>query len=255
MYIINANQFFIVETDQFDGNDAIISGRAVVTASSYTSASISGNEIVHLAGSTSGSAGVTLGLLSFTSGVGTTGTVAGTVQSFSNGGSNANTITTGLFAIDASSGRVTLGNAGSNPPILYAATPTDGISSFVVGTDIDAAFGFAEFQPGATYSASSLSGSFLFGTEDPADNTVPNIVGAMVIPTNATGTGNFVQDTSDGGLNLNQAFSETLSVNSDGTGTGQLVGGNSPNIFLVTNGTKLFYVVLGGSSVIKVAEQ
>src|SRR5260370_40821352 len=90
------------------------------------------------------------------------------------------------YNVDPASGRVVLGNPGDNLPILYLTTPTDGVSAFLLGVDTDAEMGVAEFQPNQTNSAASAAGSDFFGTEDPADKTVTNEVGAPTPPSNGS---------------------------------------------------------------------
>jgi hypothetical protein len=254
IYIVDANEMLLVQTDQFDGGTPIASGTAVATPSSYTSASLSGNQIIHLTGRSNGVATANLGLLSISPAVGSAGSFSGVVQNFSDGATSTTTITGETYTVNASSGRVALSSSGDSPIVLYLTTPTDGISSFAVDTDVDAGFGVTEFQPAVTYSASSLSGVYFYGKETPGDSSVVHIVGQLTVQDNA-GTIQFLQDGSDGGLGTDGSSSEILSVNTDGTGSGVDSNTLTTNIFLVTNGTKLFFVVPSGVAAIRVVEQ
>jgi hypothetical protein len=193
IYMVNANEFFIVEIDTLAVGKPITAGRAIVTGSSFSNASLSGNYLIHTSGSSVGAANVTLGVLTLA-----TGTVNGTLMNYSAGGGlQSNPIAGATYAVDSSnSGRATLAGAGSNSPVLYLAAPaanTETLSVFLIGTDNSGTFGFAEVQPTATYSPSSLAGNFVFGTEDPSDNTTTAITGvanivAVPIPGTYTAT-------------------------------------------------------------------
>jgi hypothetical protein len=160
--------------------------------------------------------------------------VNGTLFEYNSGGPATTPIAGGTYAVDPTSGRVTLSGVGSNPPVIYLTTPTDGISAFLIGTDTPAAFGLAEVQPAAAYSANFVSGNFFFATEDPNDNSITNKVGAVAITAGSiAGT----QDTNGlAGLAVNQSVLATLTIAADGTGD---VGANT---VAITNGTKLFVI-------------
>ena len=238
IYIVNANEFLAVEIDPFNGTTPITSGKAVVTPSSYTAASLTGKYIIRSTGASSNVANVTLGLLTITPGTGNSGTLTGTLQQYTSPGpTTPNPITAGAtYAVDPATGRVTLSNAGNRPPFLYVSTPTDGISAFLVGTDTSASFGLLESQPAVTLPA----GTYILGSEDPSDSTVHNFVGVVTV---AAGTATFTWDQSDGGLSTS-TFPAPITTNADGTGT---FGGSS---FFITNGTKLFFIFGGNPAVI-----
>jgi len=243
IYMVNANEFFIVQIDQLAAGKPITSGRAIATGSSFSASSLSGNYLIHTSGSTAGAANVTLGVLTLTG-----GNVNGSLtQDNATSGAQTTPIAGGQYAVDSNnSGRVALSGVGSNPPILYLTAPvanTETISAFIIGSDNSAIFGLAEPQPTATYSTSSLSGNFVLGTEDTPDNTGAAYVGmATVSSSPSPGTIALTLDLSsaDGVLLGNLVDSETLTINSDGTGG--FVGGG---LFLITNGTKLFITQVG----------
>jgi hypothetical protein len=74
IYVVNAQEFFFVQIDQFasgfqfGGGSSILSGRAVATGNSFSSSSLNGNYILHMTGQTGGAAHVSLALLTFTPG-------------------------------------------------------------------------------------------------------------------------------------------------------------------------------------------
>jgi hypothetical protein len=192
---------------------------------------------------------VNLDLLAATPGGAQTGTLSGTVYSYgaANGGQATN-LSGVTYNVDPTSGRTTLGNPGDNLPILYVTTPTDGIAAFVVGIAPDALSGLAEPQTSAALSA----GTYLFGSEIVADNTVTNKAGIETISSGGAVSGTYDQSNTSG-LLTGQAVSAALSLGSNGAGN---IG---PNTVAITSGNKVFSInESGGTSgpaVITVAEQ
>ncbi len=247
IYIINPSEFFVIGTDPIQATLSL--GRAIATGNSFTASSLSGNYVVHAAGNTNGSADASLELLTMTPGGAQTGTLSGSVDSYGAGNGVQNTALSGVtYNIDPSVGRVTLGNPSDNLPVLYLTTPTDGIAAFFVGVGGDALFGMAEPQTSTALSA----GTYIFGTEDPSDNTVTNKAGVETIASGGTLGGTYDQSNTSG-LKSSQAVNTTVSLGSDGTGN---VG---PKTVAITSGSKLFSLdENGGNSgpaVIVVAEQ
>jgi hypothetical protein len=256
LYVVNANEIFIIQIDQFapglqfGGGSVIISGRAVATGSSFSSSSLSGSYILHMTGQTGGVAHVSLGLLTFTPGSVNTGTVGGTLFSEPSGATTP--VTSASYTVDPASGRVTFSGTGVGGLIAYLATPTDGVSSFIIG-EPDDVFGVLEFQPSQTYTTSGLAGTYFLGTEDPGDNTVTDETGAIG-PVGGDGflSGIIDQSMVDGSLDPDQRdpIFGGLSISSDGTGD---IGGSS---VAITNGTKIFVMEgLGHPAVINVLEK
>jgi hypothetical protein len=249
IYVVNANEVFVVSSDALAANKPVVSGRAIVTGSSFSNATLNGNYIIHVNGISGGLANANIGLLNFNA-----GSLTGTLWEYSLGrtpNAKVNPITAGTYAVNATSGRAPLTGTGNYPPVLYLTTPTDGISAFIIGTDNSGIFGLAESQPTATYSTNSLSGNggkFFFGNEDPGDNTVKDEVGTVTI-TPATGAISGLQDSSQGSspfLQTGKAVSGTFVINSDGTGN---LGANS---VLLTNGTKVVFIDEGAGRPAKI---
>jgi hypothetical protein len=255
IYMVNANEFFIVQIDTFAVGKPISSGRAVVTGSTFSNAALNGNVLIHSSGSSAGAANVTLGILTLNN-----GSLNGTLTNYSAaGGLVSNPIAGGTYSVDATnSGRVTLAGIGSGAPVLYVAAPaanTEPIATFIIGTDGSATFGLTEVQPPGPYSVSSLSGNFVLGTEDPNDNTTNSAVGAVSItavpfPGSYTATQDIID--SGGVLQVGLVDSETITVSANGTVS--FVGNTK---FAITNGTKVFVVQAepGTAAFIVVIEQ
>ena len=252
-YIINPAEWFVIQTDQFSNNNSVSSGRAIVTPSAYTAASLSGQQIFHLTGRAGGESDVSLGIMSFTPGSGNTGTSSGALMGYDGVAAGTLTISGQTYTVDPSSGRVALSDtpAGTQPRVMYLTTATNGVSAFLMGTSTDALFGLADFQPSVTYSINSLSGNFFFNKEEVGSYFTANVVGikSIVSPGNA----NFIQDASDGGLTLNSTFSTTIAINPDGTGT-ETDAVNMATFTMVTNGIKVFYFNPTGPAAIRVFE-
>ena len=252
-YIINPAEWFVVQTDQFSNSNSISSGRAIVTPGAYTAASLAGQQIFHLTGRASGDPDISLGIMSFTPGLGNSGTSSGTLQTYD--GTTAGTLTVAgqTYTVDPSSGRVTLSDnpTGTQPRIMYLTTTTNGVSAFVLGTGADAIFGLADVQPSVTYSVNSVSGNFFFAKEEVGSSFTANLSGTMSIV--SPGNANFVQDTSDGGLSVGFTFTTTITVNPDGTGT-ETDPVAMATFIMVTNGTKVFYFNPAGPASIRIFE-
>lgn len=244
VYVINPSELFLIGTDTYETS----AGRAIVTTSSFTANSLSGNYILHSTGNSS-SASVDLDLLTTTPGGAQTGTLSGTVYSDGGGNSAATTSLSSVsYNIDPGSGRVALGNPSNDLPVLYVTTPTDGISAFVVGVNADAQQGVIEFQPSETYSTASAAGTYAFGSEDPGDNTVYNDAGSATISSSGSATGTVDSSTATG-LTPNVPFNATVTI-SNSNGTGNL---GSQTVAII-NGTKIFYID-ESAGVIVIAEQ
>jgi hypothetical protein len=247
IYIINANEFFAITTDTLSATQPILSGRMIATKNSFTNTDAAGTDMIHINGispavpapATPAKANGTVGILTLTTG----GAISGNLYN-SDGSTNA--VAAGTYTVASpSAGRVTLASVGSNPPVLYLTTPTDGISAFIIGNDNSAGFGYAEAQnPTSGYTASSLTGKYFFGLDEVTDNSdfiqshVLNIASAVVQP----GAGSVGDSSDQTGLIIN-SFDVTnmYTVNASGDGSGTFVSGTFTSTF-VTDGKKMFLV-------------
>jgi len=249
IYVVNASELFVVGIDPVNNSNVSV-GRVIATGTSFTAASLSGNYVVHATGNSSGSADVNLELLTMTPGGAQAGTLGGAVYSYGAGNDAQTTTLSGVtYNVDAGSGRTVLGNPGDNLPVLYLTTPTDGIAAFVVGVGADALFGVAEAQTGTALPA----GTYIFGTEDPSDNTVPNKAGVETIASGGAFNSTFDQSTTSALPQSGQTVSGTVSLGPNGTGN---IG---PSTVAITSGSKLFSIDESGGpsgpAAIVVAEQ
>jgi hypothetical protein len=154
--------------------------------------------------------------------------------------------------VDATSGRTTLSALGwvVGTSVFYIATPTastEPMSAFFVPTSYsEAVFGFAEFQPSQTYSTSGMAGNYFVGTEDSGDNTVSNEIDVVNVSSGGTVTGSGYNSWY-GGLGTTSP-SGAISIGSNGVGSWQYQYEGCPLGYLaITNGTRLFLILDGGS--------
>ena len=242
-YQVNTNEYLFISADLVASMDFDVVGRMIATGApgSFSGSSLNGNFIVHETGIDSGTAGVLLGLYNLSG-----GTITGTDYEYEKGlASVSGNARNGTYSVAAATGRVTLAGAGlgNHPPMLYIAEPTaatEPISAFVVGTDPNGSFGFAEASSG-TFTTAALAGNYFFGDEDPGDITVGHRAGVLTAAASGSLTGTFYEnDPPNGeppaGVSESQNLGgEAFSFSSDGTGT---VG---PNTVAITNGNRIFF--------------
>lgn len=232
IYVINPSEIFLVALTTSGAPE--FAGVAIAAPSSFSASSISPNYILRFTGSSSGGATAAIGLANFSGGL--SGTISGTLDTYASGAASAETLS-GSYGVGnfQSLGRLVInGASAATSPVCYLTTPFDNISAFCISTDGTASFGILDAQPAATYSNSSLSGTFFFGGMEPADNTVSGISGVASISAGSlTGT----KDTSTpSGFSLGSPFNAALSISSNGSGN------LGPNTVAVTNGKVLFFV-------------
>jgi len=268
IYIVNANEFFLLGSDTYSASFPLQSGRAVYYTSS-TLTSTGGSAILHETGidtnngnlsctSSTPCAAADVGIVTLTPSNSTSGSLSGSTT-YTEAGSSSTQPISNNYTVDLVSGRMTLSDFSA---VTYLATPeangnagdTEPISFFaVVSSSTTALFGVGEFQPTATYSNGSLSGNFMFGGEDAGQNANFNqVVGQATI---SGGTGAFLVNrdrSGPGGLLLSSPTTLNFAVNADGTLNG-IIGTAA---FGVTNGTKLFEINPTGSpAIIRTFEQ
>jgi uncharacterized repeat protein (TIGR01451 family) len=187
LYIVNANEIFIVGADAFSPGSPVRSGQAVVSDTSLTASSIAGNQIVHTTGQGFCSANsvpapcanAALGLLNFTPNSPTAGTFTGTIFHYDSQSSLGSTTfalgSPGTYTLAGSTGRMTVGNASANLSVLYISSPasnSEPVTFFIVGTDNAASFGYGEQGANAAIATNDiLSKSFIVANDDIGDSS------------------------------------------------------------------------------------
>jgi hypothetical protein len=248
VYVISSSELFIISFDLSNGGAGVVfSGRAIATTTSFTPSSVLPSYIFRFTGGSSGAPAASVGLASFSGGI--SGTVSGTFGQYA-GGAATNQNLSGSYAFTELSGR--LGVTGPTPaasPICYLSNPLDGVSAFCLTLDNAASLGVFDTQPAATYSNSSLSGNFFFGSNEPADPIVPGLSGIASI---SSGSLQGVQDASQpSGFALGTQRTAALAITANGTGN------LGPNTVAVTNGTTLYLIDQSGTvpALVQVFEQ
>ena len=259
VYIVNANQLFLMSTDTLGTNTPITSGRAISTTTSFSATSVTnaGGYIVEASGATSsGSATVELEKLTFSF-----PNVTGTQFTYGLGSSPTaaqNTVGTAFTA--AANGRFTFG-LSSNPEVVYLTDPTvaESIAGFIVRAagDNNATEGLMVVAQSAVFSPAG-NGRYFLGTVTSGDATVKNQVGVAGVI-----SGNGGQSDTIGGAKDQSApsglstftFSNTLSFSGGASSGSDGAGGT---IIAIADGTALFFIDetgSAGSAAILVAEQ
>jgi hypothetical protein len=261
VYVVNSNEAFTVGIDPYS-TFAIVSGRSIVTGSSFTNASLSGNYVLRGYGNSSGNsscngggtcATVALGELNFSG----TGTLNNTSQVYNYTGDGSGIQTgnaSGTYTV-AASGRVAL-TGGSHNPVFYLTAPvnsgidaTEPIAGFVVGTDSPATSGQMDVGASSNVSVSSLANNYSFGNSDPGDPGVKAQDGVANVDTSGNVSGYSYQSNSNTGLT-------ECSINCGGNGSPAFTISNSPlpgfgslgsGTYAITDGTRIWFIDTGDS--------
>jgi hypothetical protein len=162
LYPVSADEFFAVETDAA-GQPLTVGSIVRQSATTFTSASFSGNGIVQATGFSGGETQMLFGLLNVDA---TTGASALTAAQLSSGGASA--MNAKYAATVGANGRISLGAAassGATTPIVYLVRPNAG---FVLGTDSSVMVGWMQAQGTGTISAASFKGTIAGASVFPA---------------------------------------------------------------------------------------
>ena len=222
MYMVSSNEALLVSSSPTYSGEAI----GVPSGVTFTQGSLSSAAVFRETAQSSTGPIVAIAL-AFANGTGGV-----TIKGSTNNAGIFSSGTTPLTYSVASSGRVTL-MGGSAPPVLYLYGQNAG---FLVGTDANVEFGVIEPQGSGPFSAGSLSGAFMFGTEYPSAVNVALVSGVATLD----GAGNIAgtsDQSSSAGLAQNQNVGLTYSVVADGTGA----FGTGTTAILIS-GSKLVFI-------------
>lgn len=270
-YIVNTNELFLVSTDTLAAATPILSGRAIVTGSSYSQSSLSGSYIFHATAvdsqgdgnscAASGPCvGVEVGQVNVNSG---TSSLNGTDIASQAGVEQTSSFTGTTYAVNTTTGRVILTASGVST-ILYIATPTtsgtdasESIVAFLVASgtsnntgDPTAPLGFVEAQPAGPYALNSPP-SYIVGMEDPGQIGSGNLLGEGSF---SAGTVTLNQDMSNiNGLIVNHSVSVTMPIASDGTITTSTTVGVT-NSTSATPGKAFYFGPTGMPNIVRMVE-
>jgi hypothetical protein len=240
VYVVSSTEFLILNTDSQSTGSTAFTGRALKQASSFTNSSLSGNLVLYDSGLSSngtvGDSNAEVILISITSGNGFS------FAGYHNDGGNikdpTNNSGTGNYSV-ASDGRVTLtsSNPGvNNLPVFYLSSAN---TAFILNSDSKVSSGFIEAQPGSSFTNSSASGTYGFGSINPAVLLTKSEEGTITFtPSSAS-----INGTSDknalGSQVPDNLDSANYAINSTGVGlipagctlTG--TGANCENLFII----------------------
>jgi hypothetical protein len=229
VYVVSAGEFYIVSLDP-ETTDQSYSGVALAQSGTFSSSSLSGTAVFY-----SQAQGST--------GTGTCGNVSGGLLTFTSGNytitedqNQCGTITTngtgsGTYSV-SSNGRVTT-TGGNHNPVIYLVSANKG---FIVGSNTGVDFGFLEPQTGGPFSASTVAGTFMFGTLPPAATAVD--VSSGVATFTALGAITGTSDDNQQGTTSSGGFSDTFTIGTNGRAT----SGSGENLFYFISPTKVVVV-------------
>lgn len=239
VYPISTGDVIFVSTDTLSSSHPMVAGEARSTTGPFNTASLPNSYLLHMSGVASGAPDPNLGVLTFDG----LSTFTGTVYE-NQGGTLGTTALSANYALDSTSGRLTVSapqsnqNLGPHPFVAYIIPTISGTAGFVVGTDASAQAGALEFQalnpPASIFRNANVVGQYFLGTDEDLDASSLSSTGT----TSASGTGNQAgnEDFSSlaNGLLPNQGFSGSYSVGKSGTGN---FGGETVSI---TNGKVVY---------------
>ncbi len=240
LYMIDADEFFVISPSVPSVSGPLFSGRAISTSTSFSNSSVSGNYVFHYTGIYTNATNPqfvgrpALGLLTFAN-----GSISGTAYAYFDGIlSSALGLNFGpTYSVNSTFSRLSLG--AFTDDAVYLTNPIDGVSGIYIDTGTSAGLGLVEQQPAATYGTSALAGRYYIGQDEPNQPIFTNAIGTAALSSTGIATGT-TDESSATGVMPNGPFSLNLTINPDGTGD---VGANT---FAITNGSRVF--VLQGSS-------
>jgi hypothetical protein len=235
LYPVSADEFFAVETDAA-GQPLMVGSIVRQSATSFTSASFSGNGIVQATGFNNGETQMIFGMLNVDS---TTGASALTAAQLSGGG--ASELNSKFTASVAANGRVSLAAAPGSvaaDPIVYLVRPNAG---FVLGTDASVMVGWTQAQTTGTISAASFKGTIAGASVFPAGPSMTQSVVSFAFDGrgSVSGTG---ATSGPGGQSLLPILQGTYSVGSGDIFMSVTWPLQTPQPMLIVSGGKLIVV-------------
>ncbi|MGB8523048.1 MAG: putative Ig domain-containing protein [Candidatus Acidiferrales bacterium] len=255
IYVINANDFYVLSTDQVSTNTPntpLVSGRALATSNTFTPGALNGFSLLASEGfdATNLANDVTIGTAQFSS----TGNTATASFTESDAGTVTNPTFTGTYAVDTtnpSSGRVSFSvtsGTDTTPPVVYLTNGGDGIEQiqgFTVGQDTNVGSGILVTQSATAPDFTSVSGTYAFGSWEDVDGQNGAFSGSAIFtaPTtySATEDETFVTLTAPF-LSFGTAVNGTFTLVP--AGTGSITVGANTSVF-VTNGVQVFSIAPG----------
>ena len=236
VYIVDAEHMLLNSAAPAMAGRPLVSGEATASVGPFTSATLSNSHIYRFGGALPGSPDVGVGVLHFDG----ASAVGGTAYE-RNGGDSTTTTVSGQYAVDPTTGRFTF--SGTAIPVVgYAVAAANGVTGYLVGTGTSAVSGTMEFQtndfpPGYKFSPISLT--YGVAVEEPLDPQAINFAGLE----QDDASGNMPTSSLDmsgpaaiGLVPVQSLLSFRYTWNPEGSGA------YGSSTFMVTNGTKIFYI-------------
>jgi hypothetical protein len=259
LYVVSANELLVMSRDPQTINTLFIGKVFKQTQSSFSTSDLTGHTYVSYTSSfaktVAGGTETSISLFAPTS------ATAFNITVYQNdGGTLGGGTTNGTYTL-SSNGRLVANVTGSNHnSALYLVSPS---LAFNLDASGRVETGFAEMQTGGPFSSSSASGTYGFGTIQP---DVPSIdlnsgvatfspstaCGATLAPC-VSGTSDDNSNGNGGGLSAGNAFSQSYSI--DSTGTGLLPHNASSCSFTAGTCDLLFVVISPTKAVLMDAKQ
>lgn len=221
IYVVSATDVLILGSDPQTTNSAFAGEALQQPSTPFTANPLSGAYIGYQSGLNSGASRASI-LLITVSGTSITGTQ---LRMDGSGGPNGTFQSQSISNVNYSvtpAGRMTLTGAGAmNPPIFYLVSPNQ---IFILNANSSVDAGFFQSQTGSSFSSTSLSGTYAFGTVDPEAPAVNDNSGIAVF------TSPNVSVTVDGNNNGFQSLGKmpaSTSYSIDSTGLGTIPSGCS----------------------------
>jgi hypothetical protein len=259
IYVINANDFYILSSDAISTSMPLLSGRALNSPGTFAAGALNGFSLIANEGFDQNLSTnvIAVGTAQFSS---TGNTVTASLTQSDNGTVTTPTFT-GTYAVDAtnpSSGRVSFTATGTAPPpVIYLTSGGDGIEQiqgFSVGQDtatapnlpnVVAGVLVAQSATAPAFTPSSVSGTYAFGDSEDVDgqNGTFSGVATFTAPStySAVEDNSFVTPTAPF-LTLGTPVSGTFTIAP--AGTGAITVGANTSVF-VTNGVQIFSIAPG----------
>lgn len=269
LYMISGSDALVVTTGPLGADNPLLSGEALSTASSFSSASLENTHMLAMGGLAAPGPDVSIGLLSFS-----VGSVTGTIYQ-DQAGTLGTTAVSGAYTVDPSTGRTPFTapesgqSLGAHAFVAYLTPPSANlthtncsyeaacVTGFIVGTDSTAQDGVLEFQiptngPPPPFTNRYVLGDFVYGTVESLDSASADFEGDVFATPSATNTTGgtfggpsiaFYQDTSyclPSACPLfipAETFTGSYTINTAGVGT---FGGGA--VVSVNNGNVTFYI-------------
>jgi len=242
-YVISTGQYVVIGTDPLSSTDPLTIASMLTQTGNYNESSLTGNSILELTGlAPNGGSPVpdaVIGLAAWSNGNGTF-----TLDENQGGNITQQQVSHGTYGV-SSNGRVTTSGFGTDSPILYLSN-TD--QAFVLGQDASVRYGILEPQSAIPpYNNSSILGTYLGGTVNPAQSPIVDASGYFL----ADGNGNLsgMENTSGPSGPGTLPLSATYQVDSTGRA---VVTGTPAGFMYVVSAKRVVLLPMGNAPALSV---